>query len=186
MSVLAIPVCGAQPQEARALEADWAAEGRGRAGSLRLRARAPGRYSGEPHHIWYVIKYKENKRNFLGHTAHASHSAHERTVCAHARRRARARARLSLSPLSSHESRASCPRCTCPAAARPRRARAVRTPVHKGKTYIKRNTVYIRPRPWLPSGMRHGARHWAGYTHIWNSSLRQRQAERPAHCLLVF
>ena len=100
MSVLAIPVCGAQPQEARALEADWAAEGRGRAGSLRLRARAPGRYSGESHHIWYVIKYKENKRNFLGHTAHASHSAHERTVCAHARRRARARAGLSLSRLT--------------------------------------------------------------------------------------
>ena len=89
-------MCGAQPQEARALEADWAAEGRGRAGSLRLRARAPGRYSGESHHIWYVIKYKENERNFLGHTAHASHSAHERTVRARAPTRAR-RARLLLS-----------------------------------------------------------------------------------------
>ena len=32
MSVLAVPVCGAQPQEARALEADWAAEGQGGAG----------------------------------------------------------------------------------------------------------------------------------------------------------
>ena len=174
MSVLAIPVCGAQPQEARALEADWAAEGRGRAGSLRLRARAPGRYSGESHHIWYVIKYKENKRNFLGHTAHASHSAQ----CAHARRRARARLSAAL-PRSGCRGWAACPWPT-------RLTRSVRTPVHTGKTYKKRNTVYIRPRPWLPCGMRHGVRHWAGYTHMENSSLRQRQAERPAHCLLVF
>ena len=124
---------------------------------------------------------KKINATFLA-TPHTHRTAHTSAQCARTRADARARARGSLSLFS----RASCPRCTCPAAARPRRARAVRTPVHKGKTYIKRNTVYIRPRPWLPSGMRHGARHWAGYTHIWNSSLRQRQAERPAHCLLVF
>ena len=87
MSALAVPVCGAQPQEARALEADWAAEARGRAGGggSSGSVRSGEIVSGESHHIWYVT--------YFTRWPHRTRIA-QRTV--RARAPTRARARLSI------------------------------------------------------------------------------------------